>query len=308
MLISKQSPRRAFLPTFTNKKAKSRLNISKMAGRNNTAGHGAGRGRAGRGSGECGQSYTANKIRTKKVGLCKDLEGNIFDYGTKTAADLMRTTQEKLIQYVGTKFGGDIANKLQNRTTVVIPPPTYSIAVMARHAARETLVCGQQNNLLAANQAKKVIIMRRITSNPSDLNLPIKLAELENKISQLNYNIAQDVEVHLAEHKKNEYRLERKTHADQTNKLVTHREQVYALIVGQCTQLLLDKLKQDPTWSAVSKSYDPLALYAIIKRIILKQMDDQYPFAAIHKQVLAVHSMKQGTLTNAQWYEHFNTR
>jgi hypothetical protein len=218
-----------------------------MAGRNNTAGHGAGRGGAGRSSGRHGQSYTANKISTKKVGLCKDLEGNIFDYGTKTAANLMRTTQEKLIQYVGTKFGRDIANKLQNRTAVVIPPPAYSIAVMARHTAHKTLVCRQQNNLLAANQAKKAIIKTRITMNPADLDLPIKLAELENKISQLNYNIIQDVEIHLAEHEKNEYHLESKTHADQTNKLVTHCEQVYALIMGQCTQLLQDKLKQDPT-------------------------------------------------------------
>ena len=80
-----------------------------MAGRNITAGLGAGRGGAGRGSGGRGKSYAVNKISTKKVGLCKDLEGNIFGYGTKTAANLMRTTQEKLIQYVGTKFGGDIA-------------------------------------------------------------------------------------------------------------------------------------------------------------------------------------------------------
>ena len=182
-------PRRVFFPTFTNKKVKSRLNISKMAGKNNTAGHGAGRGGAGRGSGGRGQSYAANKISTKKVGLCKDLEGNIFDYGTETAANLMRTMQEKLIQYAGTKFGGDIANKLQNRMTVVIPPPTYSIAVMARHPACKTLVCRQQRNLLAANQAKKAIIMTRITTNPSNLDLSIELAELENKISQLNYKI-----------------------------------------------------------------------------------------------------------------------
>ncbi len=58
----------------------------------------------------------------------------------------------------------------------------------------------------------------------------------------------------------------------------------------------------------MSKSYDPLALYTIIERVILKQTDDQYPFAAIQEQVLAVHSTKQGTLTNAQWYKRFNTR
>ncbi len=204
-----------------------------MAGRNNTAGRGASRGGAGRSSRGRGRSYAANKIRTKKVGLCKDLEGNIFDYGTKTAANIMHTTQEKLIQYVGTKFGRDITNKLQNRTAVVIPPPTYIIAVMARHTAHKTLVCRQQNNLLAASQAKKAIIKTRITANPADLDLPIKLAELENKISQLNYDITQDVEIHLAEHEKNKYCMESKTHADQINKLVTHHEHMYALIMGR---------------------------------------------------------------------------
>jgi hypothetical protein len=223
------------------------------------------------------------------------------------AADLMCTMQERLIQYVGTKFGGDIANKLQNRMAVVDTTSHIQHCSDGNHTACKTLVHRQQNNLLAASQAKKAIIKMRITTNPADLDLPIKLAELENKISQLNYHIAQDVEIHLAEHEKNEYCMESKTHADQTNKLVTHCEQVYALIMGQCTQLLQDKLKQDPTWSAVSISYDPLTLYAIIKRVILKQTDDQYPFAAIHEQALAVHSTKQGTLTNARWHEHFNT-
>ncbi len=116
------------------------------------------------------------------------------------------------------------------------------------------------------------------------------------------------MEIHLAKHEINEYHQESKTHADRTNKLVTHREQVYALIVGQCTQLLQDKLKQDPTWAAVSRSYDPLALYTIIERVILKQTDDQYPFAAIHEQVLAIHSTKQETSTNAQSYQRFKMR
>jgi hypothetical protein len=34
-----------------------------------------------------------------KVGLCKELENHIFDYGVHNAADLMRTTQEKIAQY-----------------------------------------------------------------------------------------------------------------------------------------------------------------------------------------------------------------
>ena len=64
----------------------------------------------------CGQGtgYTL-KPKSTKVGLCKELENHIFDYSVTNAADLMRTTQEKIAQYVGIKYGEDIANKLSNK-------------------------------------------------------------------------------------------------------------------------------------------------------------------------------------------------
>jgi hypothetical protein len=45
----------------------------------------------------------------------------------------------------------------------------------------------------------------------------------------------------------------------------------------------------------------------LIKRVVLKQTKDQYPFAAVHKQSLAVLNTKQGGFSNKQWYERFNT-
>ena len=46
------------------------------------------------------QSGTSKNM---KVGLCKELDGNIFDYGLKTSADQMHNLQAKIIQYVGAK-------------------------------------------------------------------------------------------------------------------------------------------------------------------------------------------------------------
>ena len=37
-------------------------------------------------------------------------------------------------------------------------------------------------------------------------------------------------------------------------------------------------MKQDTDWNMVSMSYDPLALCQLIKKTILAQMEDQYPF------------------------------
>ena len=83
---------------------------NKNATQGGRGGCGDDRGGGGRGRG-C--SYN-NNTSNKKVGLCKDLEHHIFDYGSKTSADLMRTTQEKIVQYAATKYGGDIANELKN--------------------------------------------------------------------------------------------------------------------------------------------------------------------------------------------------
>ena len=104
----------------------------RMAGRKNNRGdsrvHSGGRGHGGR-----GRSYQNFNSRSTKTGLCKNLESNIFDFGTMTSLDLMQTTQEKILQYTPSTYGGDIANELKNQARVVINPPDYSDHIMARH-------------------------------------------------------------------------------------------------------------------------------------------------------------------------------
>ena len=76
--------------------------------------------------------YTSNP-KTTKVRLCKELESNIFDYGIGNAADLMCMAQENISQYVGIKYGEDIANKPANKATVSIPSSVYSAAILLGH-------------------------------------------------------------------------------------------------------------------------------------------------------------------------------
>jgi hypothetical protein len=91
-------------------------------------GHG---GRAGRGpGGGRGNAYTGSRVKTTKVGLCKDLKGNMFDFGTTSAADQMQILQEKIAQYIGAKYGEDIANKLQNKTRIILSAPAYPSTTM----------------------------------------------------------------------------------------------------------------------------------------------------------------------------------
>ncbi len=116
------------------------------------AGRGRGDGRAGRngrgGAGRSGRGTGYNPAsKSTKYGLCKELEGNVFDYG---AADKISTTMEKVQQYVGMKLGEDIAKELKNRVKLVIPQPEYSLATKQRHVGYETLIRTKQTTLLDA--------------------------------------------------------------------------------------------------------------------------------------------------------------
>jgi hypothetical protein len=75
------------------------------------SGRGGGRnnGRGGRGGRGQVHNYTGSANTTKK-GMCANLGTNVFDYGQKSAAYIMRTSWEKLVQYVGTNYGQDISN------------------------------------------------------------------------------------------------------------------------------------------------------------------------------------------------------
>ncbi len=55
-------------------------------------------------------------------------KGNVFGYSIHNTADLIRTTQEKIVQYVRSKYGKDIVKKLQqgNRDSVSL---AYSMSL-----------------------------------------------------------------------------------------------------------------------------------------------------------------------------------
>ncbi len=67
-------------------------------------------------------------------------------------------------------------------------------------------------------------------------------------------------------------------------------------------------MKQDKNWATVSVSYKPLELNKLIKRVILKQTEDQYPVAVLWEQLSNVANAKQGNSTNNEWYDCFNTK
>ena len=99
------------------------------------------------------------------------------------------------------------------------------------------------------------------------------------------------------------------TYRERTDCLVRSRGKVYYLVLGQCTMVLLNKMKQDADWQVERYSYNPLKIPQFIEKIILKQSDNQYKIGVIIEQwkLLLAYCQDDG-VTNAAYYDQFKTR
>ena len=245
-----------------------------MSGRVGRGSSRGGRGSGGRSRGRgCGQNYAGTANTTKK-GLCDALGTNVFDYGQKAAADQMRTSWEKITEYVGTTYGQDISNELQNKTTVAIAEPLHTSTVLQRNAARETVIRDGQQNIQAARRAGETILLAAVLAG-TDARAPMELAIIQNEIAHGDLKLNDPIEIHLTDSEKTQNINAWRTYRERDARLAKHRGQSYSLILGQCSQLIKDKMKQDTDWATVSVSYNPLTLYRLIEKTILSQTEDQ---------------------------------
>ncbi len=80
------------------------------------------------------------------------------------------------------------------------------------------------------------------------------------------------------------------------------------LTIGQCTQALKDKLKEDSTWDTISASYDSIGLLALIEKYVLKQTESYYPYLAVQEELRSMLNFAQGDdMTLGMYYEKFTT-
>jgi hypothetical protein len=78
----------------------------------------------------------------------------------------------------------------------------------------------------------------------------------------------------MSDSEKTQYNKDWKTYWERNALLMKHRGQAISLILGHCTQLLQDRMKQDTNWNMASTSYDPLDLYQLIKKMMLARTDN----------------------------------
>ena len=156
-----------------------------------------------------------------------------------------------------------------------------------------------------ARRRKEAILQGALIN---DLDVDIILAELQNDMAEELAKHEEPIEILLFGDNKAEHEGKWKTYWDNQLRLEKHKRQMFSMILGHCSQHLIDQMKQYVMWATVATLNNLLQLISIIEKTVLIQTEDHYPFAIVYKQELSLYSFHQNTMTNDQWYEQFNTK
>ncbi len=133
--------------------------------------------------------------------------------------------------------------------------------------------------------------------------------EIEDQILKCDIDLNNEVEMKLMDNKTMAHSNTWGSHRGTTEGLKKSRGKVYSLLLGQCTQVLVDKMKQDTTWVMVCGLFDQILLFKLIENSVLKQSDNQYKTAVLIAKQLSILSFHQDDqVPNATYYNWFPTR
>jgi hypothetical protein len=250
--------------------------------------------------------------KASEAGACKDLEGHIFtiDLGNKGKdGNMPRTSMTKFTTYIGTKYGNEVAQEWTSGKKINLLKPAYSQAMRDRHAARVRATREQIELKLRSLRAEKTAIEIEINGASTNHGLLKELQEVDNKIAKGDIELNDEVEMRLTDNEKISHSNAWRTHRETTESLKISRGKVYSLLLGQCTQVLVDKMKQGTDWVTISESFDPSLLFKLIKKFVLKQSGNQYKTAVLISEQLTILSFRQDNqVGNTVYYDCFTTR
>ncbi len=158
-------------------------------------------------------------------------------------------------------------------------------------------------------KAEKAAIQLELDEDPNKRSLLKEMRVAEDQIAQSEIELVNEVAMKLTDDKKIAHANAWRTHRETIESLKVSRGKVYSLLLGQCTQVLVDKLKQDTDWVTISESFDPILLFKLIEKYVLKQSDNQYPTADLIAEHQSILSFRQDDhMGNATYYDRFTTR
>ncbi len=121
--------------------------------------------------------------KAAEVGACKDLEGHIFTIGSGNKGkdgDMLCTSMEKMVTYIGMKYGNKAAQEWTSGKKIILLEPAYLQAILVRHAERAKVTRERIEVRLKSLRAEKTAIKARIISAPTNCSLFKELRKMDD--------------------------------------------------------------------------------------------------------------------------------
>ena len=80
---------------------------------------------------------------------------------------------------------------------------------------------------------------------------------------------------------------------------------VYALILGQCSQALQNRMEASENWNCINEASDIMGLLPLIQNCMIQCQTRQKPIHSLLEAEAQVYSFKQKTLANNEYYKKF---
>ena len=182
-------------------------------------------------------------------------------------------------------------------------------AILNRHTERVKATRDRLNLKLASLKAEKAAIAEEIKANSTNCARLQEMCEIDNNIAKGEIDLKDEVGMKLTKDEKTSHSNAWRSHRESSDSLKKSRGKIYSLLLGQCTQVLVDKMKQDTDWVKISVLFDPTLLFKLIKKFVLKQSINQYKMAVLIAEQLSILLFHQDDqVGNATYYDRFTTR
>jgi hypothetical protein len=165
---------------------------------------------------------------------------------------MLPTSMEKMATYIGTKYGNKAAQEWTSRKKIALLEPTYLQAILDRHGERVKATRDRLNLKLTSLKTEKAAIAEEIKANSTNHALLKEMHEINDDITKGEIDLKIEVKMKLTEDEKTSHSNAWRSHHKSSNSLKKSRGKFCSLLLGQCTQVLVDKMKQDTDWVTIS--------------------------------------------------------
>ena len=136
----------------------------------------------------------------------------------------------------------EIRNKIHKQIAVIIVKTVYDQEFLDKQVIKEDQREANFKRIQDARRRKEAILQVSLINDP---DLYINLAELQNEMAEELAKNEEPLEIVLFENNKTEQKGKRKTYWEKQSRLEKHRGQTFLMILGQCSHMLPDRMKQD---------------------------------------------------------------